>query len=119
LTPTKDARRSLTSNKTPSNRRQLITDNRCSLLRQGVDSFREPEVEFGQAAFAVRREKQVHFIVADVDVGMVLFFFATSATAFTKSIASAKSSNSKVRSMCFFSSSHSGLFSCALSARLL
>src|ERR1700736_4811704 len=35
---------------------------------------------------------------------------ATSATAFTKSIASAKSSNSNVRSMCFFSSSHSGIF---------
>ncbi len=30
--------------------------------------------------------------------------------AFTKSIASAKSSNSNVRSMCFFSSSHSGIF---------
>src|SRR6266404_5351532 len=35
---------------------------------------------------------------------------ATSATAFTKSIAPAKSSNSNVRSMCFFSSSHSGTF---------
>src|SRR5712691_5017808 len=35
---------------------------------------------------------------------------ATSATEFTKSIASAKSSNSKVRSICFFSSSHSGTF---------
>src|ERR1700730_508550 len=35
---------------------------------------------------------------------------ATSDTAFTKSMASAKSSNSKVRSICFFSSSHSGIF---------
>src|SRR5713226_116190 len=35
---------------------------------------------------------------------------ATSATVFTKSMASTKSSNSKVRSMCFFSNSHSGIF---------
>src|SRR6266705_7069669 len=34
---------------------------------------------------------------------------ATSATAFTKSMAPVKSSNSKVRSMCFFSNSHSGI----------
>src|SRR5437870_2739222 len=46
-----------------------------SLLGQSVDSLREPEVELGQAALAVGRENQAHFVVADVDIGMVLFFF--------------------------------------------
>ena len=41
------------------------------LLRERVDSFREVEVELGEAALAVRGKNQAHLIVANVDVGMV------------------------------------------------
>src|SRR5437762_6969038 len=59
----------MASTKTP------CRSHRSCLFRQGVDSFRESEIELGHAAFAVRRENQAHFVVADVDVRMVLFFF--------------------------------------------
>jgi hypothetical protein len=41
------------------------------LLRERIDSFREAEVELGEAAFAVRGKNQAHLVVANVDVGMV------------------------------------------------
>ena len=53
-----------------------VQGRRCApLFRERVDSLREPEVELGQAALAVGRENQAHFVVANVDIGMVLFFF--------------------------------------------
>ena len=41
------------------------------LLRQRIDSFRQVEVELGEAAFTVGRENQAHFVVANINVGMV------------------------------------------------
>src|ERR1700682_4479018 len=41
------------------------------LLRERVDSFREVEVELGEAALAVRGKNQAHLVVANVDVGMM------------------------------------------------
>ena len=53
-----------------------VQGRQCApLLGESVDSFREAEVELGQAALAVGRENQAHFVVANVDIGMVLFFF--------------------------------------------
>jgi len=43
-----------------------------SLFRQGIDSFRQTEIELGQTAFAVGGENQAHLIVTDVDIRMVL-----------------------------------------------
>ena len=44
-----------------------------ALFVERVDPFRESEVELRQSTFAVRREDEPHFVVADIDVGMVLF----------------------------------------------
>jgi gluconokinase len=43
------------------------------LFRQRVDSFRQIEIKFGQTAFAMSRKNQAHFVVANVNIGMVLF----------------------------------------------
>src|SRR4029450_9387080 len=58
-----------------SNRRNACRYNANVLLGQGVDSFRESEIELGQAPFAVGRKDQAHLVIADVDIRMVLFVF--------------------------------------------
>ena len=53
-------RRALAVRTIISNRRNACRYNANVLLGQGVDSFRETEIELGQAAFAVGRKNQAH-----------------------------------------------------------
>jgi hypothetical protein len=41
------------------------------LFRERVDPLGETEVQLGQSAFTVRGKNQAHFIVTDIDVGMM------------------------------------------------
>src|SRR5262245_35931864 len=42
------------------------------LLRERIDSFGEGEIEFGQSTLTVGGKHQAHFVVANIDVGMML-----------------------------------------------
>ncbi len=44
------------------------------LFRERVDPLRQREVEIGQAAFAMGRKDESHFVKANVDIRMVLLF---------------------------------------------
>ena len=48
--------------------------HRVRSLGQRVDSLRQVEIEFGQTAFAVGGKNEAHFVVTDIDVGMMLLF---------------------------------------------
>src|SRR5205814_9539835 len=48
--------------------------SRTGLLRKGVDSLRQRKIEIGQATLAMSRKHQPHFVKANVDIRMVLFF---------------------------------------------
>src|SRR5205823_13233589 len=48
--------------------------SRTGLLRKGVDPLRQRKIEIGQATLAMSRKHQPHFVKANVDIRMVLFF---------------------------------------------
>src|ERR1044072_4398855 len=45
------------------------------LFREGIDAFREAEIEVRQPTFAVSRKDQTHLVKANIDVGMMFFLF--------------------------------------------
>src|SRR5205807_3351007 len=47
---------------------------RLRLFRKRIDPLGQREVELGQTTLAVGRKQEAHFIIANVDVGMMLFF---------------------------------------------
>src|SRR5678810_887590 len=49
--------------------------SRRLFVNESADLFRDFEIELGEAAFAVSRKSDAHFVVAHIDVGMMILFF--------------------------------------------
>src|SRR5260370_16620957 len=47
-----------------------------SLFRKCIDPLGQREIELGQSALAMGRKDESHFVIANVDVGMVFFFLS-------------------------------------------
>src|SRR6266571_6919795 len=48
----------------------------ATLFRERVDPFRQREIQLGEATLAVSGKNQPHFVVTDIDVGMMFLLLS-------------------------------------------